>query len=313
MIIDQIKLENNYKALNLKCYSCGGDHLSQECPAIHFLPNKFLIVQKYVQDPGQIRSRKFKRRHKIYMNSKFIKKYMIDTFSQLKAFLQNCHLDDNIGSNDEEEEINKIKNYQNELKIDTIGSFSSFEKIALPIKENDAGDVGIELESKENQIQNFKETQKIHSSKYNVPIFFNPLYISFEKMFQFKNYYPDSNVRQILVQNQEFVEVFKKCKNPTSKKLAISLGNHLKKTIEKGKTQNIKIYPDESNINKEITLTNIFMQKIQTETFFKNPTFAMKLSFFDLVDQVLLNKELRKKLMNMKPKNLRKKKLNLKF
>ena len=223
--------------------------------------------------------------------------------------MQNCGLDDSIISNNEEEEINIIKDFPDELKKEKTVSLSSFENLTPPINRKNIDEICIEAEFKENQIQNFKELKKNHPSKSNVPIFFNPIFSSFEKMSQFKNYYPDNNVRQILLQNEEYVEVIKKCKSPTSRTLAIILGNQLKKTNERETPKNIRIYPDDSNLDKANNFTNIFMQKVPSETFFRKSTFVIKLSFFDLVDQVLLNKELRKKLMSMKTKKYAKKKV----
>lgn len=54
MIFDQIKLENNYNALSIKCFSCDQKgHLSSQCPLIHYVPNVDKIVKVHVYNPGQ--------------------------------------------------------------------------------------------------------------------------------------------------------------------------------------------------------------------------------------------------------------------
>ena len=54
MILDQIKLERNYNALAINCYSCSQKgHLANHCPLIHYIPDPEKIVNMYTYNPGQ--------------------------------------------------------------------------------------------------------------------------------------------------------------------------------------------------------------------------------------------------------------------
>ena len=54
MIRDQIIFENRMSFLQTKCFACSSkDHISINCPLIHYQPNKIQLIREYSRDPGQ--------------------------------------------------------------------------------------------------------------------------------------------------------------------------------------------------------------------------------------------------------------------
>ena len=79
MIRDQVIHENKMSFLQTKCFSClSKDHISINCPLIHFTPNKMKVVKRFMRDPGQKNRSNFKRIRGMKFNSlyylNFVKK-----------------------------------------------------------------------------------------------------------------------------------------------------------------------------------------------------------------------------------------------
>ena len=134
----------------------------------------------------------------------------------------------------------------------------------------------------------------------------------FEKGTNFKNFYPDFNLNKILQENRKKNKesrirnsTVKRTKNP---KLSPKIMT---------KAKNNKVVPDEVEFDKKHPnfmrrvskkASNIFMKKLGTR--FSDKKNLM--SFYDVVNEVLYNNELRKKLNNHKKngrKSIRKRKL----
>lgn len=134
---------------------------------------------------------------------------------------------------------------------------------------------------------------------------FNDAFLKeFEKGTNFKNFYPDSNLITIIVENRQRSK--KKKKTSLSKSERTFLNKKMKTNIkfnrivpeELENDKKIKIENSPKKINK--SYSNIFLKK--NETRFLQET--NKMSFFDVVNEVLHNKELRKKLAFIKKKSL---------
>ena len=62
MIKDQLIFEKNPSFLQTKCFCCfSKNHMVSHCPLLHFIANKFRIVKRYIQDPGQTDRMAFER------------------------------------------------------------------------------------------------------------------------------------------------------------------------------------------------------------------------------------------------------------
>jgi len=62
MIRDQIVFENKMNFLQTKCFACSSkDHVSINCPLVHYVPNKVRLIREYARDPGQKTRSKFQR------------------------------------------------------------------------------------------------------------------------------------------------------------------------------------------------------------------------------------------------------------
>ena len=135
---------------------------------------------------------------------------------------------------------------------------------------------------------------------------------AFEKGTNFKNFYPDSNISKIILENRI---KHKKMKTTVAKGPRTPLLNKKIKTI----TKINRIVPDESENDKKPPMriesftrkeakrySNIFLKKNEAKFSEKKN----KMSFYDVVNEVLYNNELRRKLalLNKKNSNKRKKK-----
>lgn len=145
----------------------------------------------------------------------------------------------------------------------------------------------------------------------------NDLLVSFDKMCNFKNYFPDGNLFKIIIamnlkerkkkrdeflkHHNQFALYLKRAKTNMSSSPTKKFGKN--KIVPEDKKTIMMLNPVISSIDKERThykrVSNIFREKTDSKSFFQK---SKKLSFYDVVFQILTNKELRKILQAQKEK-----------
>ena len=145
----------------------------------------------------------------------------------------------------------------------------------------------------------------------------NDLLVSFDKMYNFKNYFPDGNLFKIIIamnikerkkkrneflkHHNQFALYLKRAKTNMSSSPTKKFGKN--KIVPEDKKTIMMPSPVVSSIDRERNhykrVSNIFREKIDSKSFFQK---SKKLSFYDVVFQILTNKELRKTLQVQKDK-----------
>lgn len=170
----------------------------------------------------------------------------------------------------------------------------------------------IDNKKKEN-INEVKETLEYYSENIGAP---------FEIVKNFKNYYPQNNIKEIMIQmlkyrRKKFVQNRKDKKRRTTRKFTNYFNKEKKneRTLKNSHNSN-KIFPagamefslDTNHLNspkiqkiQDRRASNIFMERSVTMNFFKKP--AIKYTFYDIVYEVLNNKDLRKQLHLLREKS----------
>lgn len=165
---------------------------------------------------------------------------------------------------------------------------------------------------KKESTNEIKENLEYYSENHGVP---------FEMVKNFKNYYPQNNIKEIMVEmlkyrRKKFVQSRKDRKRRTTRKFANYFNKEKKneRTIKNSHNSN-KIFPtgmefslDANHMNspriqkiQDRRASNIFMERSVTMNFFKKP--AIKYTFYDIVYEVLNNKDLRKQLHLLREKS----------
>jgi len=143
---------------------------------------------------------------------------------------------------------------------------------------------------------------------------------SFDKMYNFKSYFPDGNLFNIITainlrekkrkreqykkNHNNLVEYFKRAK---TKKFSIMSNKKMSQAKNKilPDDQRLVMSPGVMSFDKNErnsanrTVSNIFRDKVDGKSFFQK---NKKISFYDVVFQILTNKELRKNLQDLKEK-----------
>lgn len=71
-------LKKDYKSLFKICFSCKSpDHLFEDCPFLHYIPNKDLIIQKHLYGQPNHRNAKFKRKNHLKCQFNALKNYSL--------------------------------------------------------------------------------------------------------------------------------------------------------------------------------------------------------------------------------------------
>lgn len=87
MIRDKIIYENKMNFLQIKCFSCSSkDHIADNCPLIHYAPDKEKVVKQYIRDPGHIARRKILRSRKHKFNSRYSLQYVQDCNNRFRRY-----------------------------------------------------------------------------------------------------------------------------------------------------------------------------------------------------------------------------------
>ena len=122
MIRDQIIYENKLSFLQTKCLSCSSkQHISTNCPLIHYIPDRIRIVRRYNRDPGHRQRTLFDRKRTKKFNSILYLKYLQ---TRNDDFRRNCKFlfdfDDQESYNDMSPGLLKV--LRNTPKFDTIAN-----------------------------------------------------------------------------------------------------------------------------------------------------------------------------------------------
>ena len=129
MIRDQIIFENRMSFLQTKCFACSSkDHISINCPLIHYLPNKIQLIREYSRDPGQKNRSLYDRSRINKLNSLAILKEVELTTKKFKMHSDSDFFpdaddpdedqDSQSDLNTEEENINSKQNLTNKSQIE---------------------------------------------------------------------------------------------------------------------------------------------------------------------------------------------------
>ena len=128
MIRDQIIYENKMSFLQTKCISCSSkQHISTNCPLIHYIPDRIKIVRRYNRDPGHKQRTLFDRKRTKKFNSILYLKYVQ---SRNNYFRRNCKFlfdfDDQESYNDMSPGLLKV--LRNNRRFDAIPNNGEIEK-----------------------------------------------------------------------------------------------------------------------------------------------------------------------------------------
>lgn len=89
MISQQISIYDNLKSLKIRCYCCSQtDHISINCPIVHYIPDREKIIKKSCFYKDQERTDGFQRNDRKKMNSKKINKLIIYQIIQFNKKIQ---------------------------------------------------------------------------------------------------------------------------------------------------------------------------------------------------------------------------------
>jgi len=96
MILDQIKFENNYNALSIKCFSCDQKgHLANQCPLIHYIPDVEKAVKVYTFNPSQKERYNILRNPAKTFNALFSKNEINGSFQRFQRLLRQLYVMEN--------------------------------------------------------------------------------------------------------------------------------------------------------------------------------------------------------------------------
>lgn len=247
-------IKKDYQLLFKKCFSCNSlDHLFEECPFLHYIPNKENIIQKYLFVQPSSRS-DFKRRNDIkfitnalknYGHRKSLEKKSHNNLNEFEAMFlrKNSKNSSGLASYIEDEEnssFQEMENIEKEYMSQLMEKSSSYE-IKLE-EEKEHSPIGKEKESgsqenykitfvKEQQhislkddfeklfIENFELKRQIilSQSKHerNCPNLFD---FDFEKAHEFKFYNKNDNFDKIINEYKKSTKAKNKMKSQKFKK-----------------------------------------------------------------------------------------------
>lgn len=118
-IKDNINLYEDYGDLFLKCVSClESSHRVRECPLLHYIPKKEIVILRHIYSEDQIRKRRLRKRARKSPNSLINKLYINNISVKFQREIMNSV--DNLS---EEDSNNSITNNE----IDIIGSKIVFQ------------------------------------------------------------------------------------------------------------------------------------------------------------------------------------------
>ena len=121
MIRDQVLHEGKMNFLQTKCFSClSKDHISINCPLIHYVPDKIKIVKRHMKNPGQKHREPYNRKRQLKFNSLWSAGYVKKTDQRFRE----CYSDISYDMEDHEymADLGELSpqsyNYQNEILVE---------------------------------------------------------------------------------------------------------------------------------------------------------------------------------------------------
>lgn len=147
MIRDQVIYEKKMNFLQTKCFACASkNHISIDCPLIHYVPDNVKVVKKYMIDPGQKSRKNFKRTRNTKFNSLFSLALVKQTSQNIKELFS---------------EISSDEIYQDfSIEMEGINSNSNFEQKPEIIVNEETG-MKIEKSSSQKFSQYFLKEKSI--------------------------------------------------------------------------------------------------------------------------------------------------------
>lgn len=200
MTRDLITNCNNYDASDLICPSCNSkEHTLENCKKIHFIPNKEIIIRKFLFSRPSINRKHYKRRIQSF-NSKVLKSKVYEASQNF--LLRNSDITE---FNEEDNEATErdltsdpiaLASQETKEKIDRINSmdtrYSKFLKTMdsnLKESENHRPSMELTISKTKVSVSDFSKRSIANS---------NENYIAFETFKNYKTYHPAFNIQNIL-------------------------------------------------------------------------------------------------------------------
>lgn len=198
MTRDLITNCNNYNTSDLICPLCNSkEHTLENCKKIHFIPNKEIIIRKYLFNIPNLHRKQFKRKIQSF-NSKLLKNKVYDAYQNF--IIQNSYFTD---FNEEDNEVSErelvsdppVLLYQETKdKIDRVNSTDTRNSNFL--KTMDSGLK--ELDNHKPSLELTVLKTKLSISDFTKRSIVNENYISFDSYKNYKTYHPEFNIQNIL-------------------------------------------------------------------------------------------------------------------
>ena len=205
----------------------------------------------------------------------------------------------------EEVKENEIKYSEQKINLDTGSgrrSLNNYQK--LPRINSNLSEISLEYKNKPPDEWEIPNRGRNRTENFlNLGIEKINMIQDFEKIGHFKNYYPEFNVKELVIKKSR-PEASPR-NQIKSQRMKTKLQTYFFKKEQTMKTKNTKKLSKSQTIAKKNQVTSIFSESQSNENFFGR---KQKINFFDLVYEVLTNEDLKKKLAAIKGGNLKKKK-----
>ena len=308
LIKDQIMISHNYNSINMSCYSCKQfDHLITNCPLLHYSNTK-RHLHKVQYDPQQPNRKLFLRREfktnslaKLSMNISSAAPYQTssDRLNRNESFETSPFL---INQNnlqvvqEEEESFNRIELPQ--LQISGSGTDMRINNDEININSNE----NLGNSERRNTCTFIRLPRSTTEEKGMLKSIIKGLddgggvYAEFDKLGNFKNYYPEYNLKNILQKNFTRKRDIQAIKTRNKFQNYFLLKSKLIKTPLLVKRNSFARNFTLDHLKKK-KMTSIFTENEVNQSFFGK---KQTMNFYDLVFEVLTNEDLKKKLALIK-------------
>lgn len=207
MIKDSINLYENYKYLNLKCFSCGSElHTVANCPEMHVVINHQVAIQNYIEEYEDFK-RTFNRRYRSRFSALKNLEQLQEAASQAQITHQNeqCYeldLEEEFvaqgegGSYSSVDEVLDRKIYDPK-PLDFIADTVHMQYLDLTDAYRRQTSLGTmsQIPASKRSKQKFGETEMFMRNNYD-PYFHN---LNLDRVCNFEVYYPNNNIARLMV------------------------------------------------------------------------------------------------------------------